>query len=392
MSATKSARTTKAAKAAKDPHDSLKMLKVAIVHDWLIGGGAERVVEELHHMFPGAPIYTSYATREWQKKLHGMVVTGPLQRWPFRKLRKFLPVLRIWWFSRLKLEGYDLVISSSGAEAKGVRVPEGTLHVNYCHAPTHYYWSRYDEYMKHPGFGSFDSLARFGLRILVGPLRKWDYQAAQRPHYMIANSTHIKDEIKKYYDRKAEVIYPPVNVDRFKTKQQSRRYGYVITGRQTPYKRVDLAVAACSQLKLPLKVIGNGPDHSRLTAMAGPTVRFLTKVTDQELPGHFQTAEAFLFPGIDDFGITPVEAMAAGTPVIAYQAGGALDYVKEGETGTFFKKQTVESLVEALRAFDSTAYDHKKIARGADKFAAKHFAGKMEKALAKYMHSTKKRG
>jgi glycosyltransferase involved in cell wall biosynthesis len=375
--------SAKSTKTTRLPTD----LKVAIVHDWLIGGGAERVVEELHKMFPEAPIYTSYATPEWQQKLDGMVRTGLLQHWPFSRMRKFLPLLRIWWFSRLTFEGYDLVISSSGAEAKGIKVPTGTLHVNYCHAPTHYYWSRYDEYMEHPGFGPFDFLARIGLRLLVGPLRKWDYEAAQRPDYMIANSTHIRAEIQKYYGRTAEVIFPPINIERFKPKDDVSRYGFVVTGRQTPYKRIDLAVAACTQAKVPLKVIGHkGPEYSRLTAMAGPTVRFLTNVSDQELPYHIQSAEAFLFPALDDFGIVSIEALAAGTPVIAYKGGGALDYVIPGETGEFFDEQTTESLVAALKNFKPDAYNHKKIAKKAEKFKVKHFSVKMEKTLVKYLN------
>lgn len=384
--------STKRSTTAKKPDNTLKMLKVAIVHDWLIGGGAELVVEELHRMFPGAPIYTSYATKEWKKRLHGMVRTGALQHWPFSKMRKFLPLLRIWWFSRLKLEGYDLVISSSGAEAKGIRVPQGTVHVNYCHAPTHYYWSRYDEYMRHPGFGAFSFLARLGLRLLVAPLRKWDYKAAQRPDYMIANSTHIQAEIKKYYGRDSQVIFPPVDTARFKPKGNTRRFSFVITGRQTPYKRFDLAVAACSSIKAPLKVIGKGPDYDKLTAMAGPSVRFLGYVSDEELARQVQNSEAYIFPCLDDFGVSAVEALAAGTPVIAYKGGGALDYIKEGETGAFFTEQTVESLVEALQKFDPARYNHKKIAKKADKFAAKHFTAKMERVLVKYVATSNKGG
>lgn len=369
----------------------MKDVKVAIVHDWLIGGGAERVVEELHRMFPDAPIYTSYATKEWQDRLDGKVVTGFLQRWPFSKMRKFLPVLRIWWFSRLKLDGYDLVISSSGAEAKGIQVPEGTVHVNYCHAPTHYYWSRYDEYMEHPGFGPFDGLARLGLRTLVGPLRKWDYEAAQRPHHIIANSNHIKTEIKKYYGRSSQVIHPPVDVERFKPKDEDHRYSFVITGRQTPYKRFDLAVSAAGQLKVPLKVIGKGPDYTRLTTMAGPSIRFLGYLPNQDVVRHLQTSEAFIFPGVDDFGIAAVEALAAGTPVIAYKAGGALDYIKEGENGVFFEEQTVESLVKAMKKFKPDAYNHKKISKKAENFAPEHFTTKMEKALSKYLKPSRKK-
>jgi glycosyltransferase involved in cell wall biosynthesis len=360
------------------PTPATAKLKVAIVHDWLVGGGAELVVEQLHKLFPDAPIYTSYCSRAWRKRLDGKVKTGILQFWPFSALRKYLPPLRVWWFSRLKLRGYDLVISSSGAEAKGIRVPATTVHINYCHAPTHYYWSRYNEYMEHPGFGAFNWLARFGLRVLVGPLRRWDYKAAQRPDYLIANSTHIKDEIQKYYDRSAIVIHPPVNIDRFKALEANpKRHGFVIAGRQTPYKRFDLAVVACSKLGLPLTVIGDGPEHRRLRKLAGPTVIFFGKVSDEVLAEEFSNAEALLFPGLDDFGITPVEAMAAGTPVIAYKAGGALDYVIPGKTGLFFEEPTAQSLAQALKQFSTHRFSKLTVSRAAESFSAQHFDQKM---------------
>ncbi len=347
--------------------------KVAIVHDWLVGGGAELVVEQIHKLYPEAPIYTSYATDEWRQRLGGVVRTGWLQH--FGKLRKFIPFLRIWWFTHLDLRGYDLVISSSGAEAKGIRVPEGTPHVNYCHAPTHYYWSRYDEYLAHPGLGTFDWLGRIGLKLLVGPLRKWDYKAAQRPNYMIANSTHIQAEIKKYYGRDSTVIFPPIYLERFQKRENRSlaRHGYVISGRQTPYKRFDLAVEACTRLRLPLTVIGDGPDHIRLKSLAGPTVIFAGRLSDIKLEQAFASASAFLFPGLDDFGITPLEAMASGTPVIAYRAGGALDYVIPGETGTFFDEQTVDSLCNALQDFDRSAYANTHIAASTQKFSSQAF-------------------
>jgi len=333
----------------------LAHLKVAIVHDWLVGGGAELVVEQLHRMFPEAPIYTSYSTKEWRKRLDNKVKTGWLQ--PLGGIRKYIPFLRIWWFTRLKFRGYDLVISSSGAEAKGIKVPAGTVHINYCHAPTHYYWSRYEEYMRHPGFGAFDWLARIGLRLLVGPLRRWDRKAAQRPDVMIANSRHIQADIKKYYGRESMVIHPPVNIERFqKLRTNKSRHGFLIAGRQTPYKRFDLAVAVCSQLNLPLTVIGDGPDNKRLRKLAGPTVNFLGKVSDAVVEEEFANAAAFIFPGLDDFGISPVEAMAAGTPVIAYKAGGALDYVVPGKTGEFFDSQTASSLATVIRTFRPERY------------------------------------
>ncbi len=357
-------------------------MKVAIVHDWLVGGGAERVVEQLHQLYPDAPIYTSYSTAEWRRRLDGKVITGYLSRRPFSNLRKFLPVLRGLWFSRLKLGEYDLVISSSGAEAKFIKVKPPTLHIAYIHAPTHYYWSRYDEYMSSPGFGKLDWLARLGLKLLVGPMRKWDFKAAQRPDFLIANSTHTKREIKKYYGRDASVIFPPVDVERFtKAETGEQRKGFVIAGRQVAYKRFDLAVAACSRLKLPLIVIGRGPDRYRLKKMAGRSVTFLRRVTDEEMPRRFAEAEGFIFPGIDDFGITPVEAQAAGTPVIAYKAGGALDYVKPSKTGMFFAEQTVDSLAEAIKKFKHTNFNHQAITNSAKQFSAKNFRDNFSKFI-----------
>jgi len=347
--------------------------RVAIVHDWLVGGGAELVVEQLHKLYPEAPIYTSYTTPEWRQRLDNKVRTGWLQ--PFGKIRKYIPFLRIWWFTHLKFTDYDLVLSSSGAEAKGIRVPKGTVHVNYCHAPTHYYWSRYDEYLKRPGFGVFDPLARLGLRLLVGPLRKWDYKAAQRPDYFIANSTHIQQEIKKYYGRESIIIQPPVYIERFQKpeNQNLARKGFIISGRQTPYKRFDLAIAACTKLELPLTVIGDGPDQGRLRRLAGPDITFLGKVSDDVLEREFASATALIFPGLDDFGVTPVEAMAAGTPVIAYQAGGAHDYIVPAKTGDFFAKQTATSLAVALKKFKPSQYDNRAIAAYARQFSAENF-------------------
>lgn len=368
-----------------------KPLRVAIVHDWLIGGGAELVVEQLHKLYPEAPIYTSYCTDAWRKRLDGKVVTGWLQH--FGSLRKFIPFARIWWFTRLDLSDYDLVISSSGAEAKGVHIdnsPEAvqkrgrkTIHINYCHAPTHYYWSRFDEYIQHPGMGAFDWLARIGLRLLVGPLRKWDYAAAQRPDFMMANSTHIQQEIKKYYGRDAVVVFPPVYFERFQKPENANlpRSGFLISGRQTPYKRFDLAIQACTALNLPLNVIGGGPDNARLKALAGPTVTFLGAVSDEELETQFSGAAALIFPGLDDFGITAVEALAAGTPLIAYRAGGALDFVIPGKTGVFFTEPSLESLCDALRTFDHKNYISADIKSFSQRFSTESFTKNLSETI-----------
>ncbi len=258
----------------------LQALKIAIICDWLTGtGGAERVVLELHKMFPSAPIYTSQYDRDpkiwygdtWFEDAD--VRTTWLQKLP-KKLRKFLPVLRARTFSRLDLSEYDLVIASSGAEAKGVKTGPHTKLVWYCHAPTHYYWSRYDDYLKHPGFGSFNPLARLGLFGLVGPLRKWDYEAAQKPDFIVANSTHTAHDVTKYYDREATVVFPPVDIQRFAGATDNKdkiwhvnatteRFGFVIAGRQTPYKKINLAVEACSRLNLPGQLNYGALGHCR---------------------------------------------------------------------------------------------------------------------------------
>ena len=355
-------------------------MRVAIVCDWLLGtGGAERVVLELHRMFPDAPIYTSQydsSKIEWFKEAD--VRTTWLQKLP-RGLKKFLPVLRAWAFSHLYLSEYDVVISATGAESKAVRSSKDTVHICYCFAPTHYYWSRYEQYMKSPGFGAFDWLARIGLGVLVGPMRRWDERAAQHPDFFISISTHIQKEIKKYYGRESVIIHPPVDTARFQAK--SNEHGFVVVGRQTPYKRIDLAVSACSKLNLPLTVIGDGPEQDRLRKLAGPTIQFLTNASDQDVTKYIQEATAFVFPGLDDFGIVAVEAMAAGIPVIAYQAGGALDYVIPGKTGEFFTKPTVDALVDILKKFDPSKYS----ASGIQKHAAQFDVNSFHKNIKEYV-------
>lgn len=362
-----------------------RKLKVAIVCDWLTGiGGAERVVLELHKLYPDAPIYTSqYDPSKISWFEDADVRTTSLQRLP-KRFKKFLPLLRAYTFSRLDLSEYDLVISSSGAEAKGVKTGPNTIHICYCHSPTHYYWIRHDEYLKKPGFPlGLNWIARLGLRTLIGPLKRWDRHAAKQPDVMIANSTHTQNMIKKYYRRDSVVVFPPVEIDRFKLPaKEEPRHGFVIAGRQTPYKRFDLAVQACTDLKVPLIVIGDGPDHKRLEKLAGRTVTFLSNVNDNEIAGHFQSALGFIMPNMDDFGIVAVEALAAGTPVIAYNKGGALDYIKEGRTGIFFKRQTVASLTMALEKAMAKTFNYPTIAESADQFSVASFRENMRTVIA----------
>jgi glycosyltransferase involved in cell wall biosynthesis len=358
--------------------------KVALVADWIIGGGAENVVYELHKIYPKAPIYTSYCTAAWRNKLHpAKVSTGYLQYWPFSKLRKYIPFLRAMWFSRLKIKGYDVVISVTGAEAKAVNVPDGT-HICLLNAPTHYYWSKYGEYLKNPGFGKFNFLARIGLRLFLRPMRKWDHYAAQLPDLLIANSSYTKDQIKKYYQRESNVIHPPVNIKKFAkfSKPAGLRSGFVAVGRQTHYKKIDLAVKACNKTGTALTVIGEGPELQNLQSIAKEHIKFTGRLeTIDALAKVVGSSEALLFPGIDDFGIVSIEALSAGTPVIAYKDGGALDYVKPGINGEFFEPQTPEALAKTVSKFNVGKYTQNDIKNSAGDFSIQTFRRKITRLV-----------
>ncbi len=356
-------------------------MRVAIVHDWFVGGGAELVVEQLHKIYPEAPIYTSYCTEEWQKRLDNKVIASYMQHWPFSRLRKFLPVLRQRWFSKLDLSTYDLVISSSGnGEAKFIKLKKPAVHVCYCHSPTHFYWRHHDYYKNFPGFGP-QILVSLSLKILIKWLRNRDYQAAQSVDYFIANSRHIQSDIMTFYGRDSVVIWPPVNVQEFNNELSEKRRGFITIGRQVPYKRVDLIVDACTKLNLPLKVIGSGPEHERLVKRAGPTVELKSWVPFEEVISSLKSSEAFILAAFEDFGITPVEALAAGTPVIAYQAGGALDYIDPGKNGDFFKEQTVESLSATLQKFKPKKYKYSQVQKSAAKFSTAEFRKNIKKFI-----------
>ena len=364
--------------------------KIAIVSDWLTSiGGAERVLLAMHELYPEAPIYTSqYDPSKINWFDDAQVKTTWLQTLPKKStVRKLLPVLRRQAFQHIDLRDFDIIISSSGAEAKAVKkLKKGAVHITYCHSPTHYYWIRYKDYLKEPVFGMLNPVARAGLKILGGPMRKWDYKVAQRPDVLIANSTHIQQKIAEYYDRDSIVIHPPVEIDRFTGHAATtKRKGLIITGRQVPYKRFDLAIGAAIQLNQPLTIIGNGPMHKKLVAQAEghKNIQFLTNVTDAQLPKLLSRSELFIFPGIEDFGIAPVEAMAAGTPVVAYGEGGALDYVTD-TTGILFTQQTEDSLADAIIAAQNSTWNHKKISKEVKKFNASNFKKQLSAIINQY--------
>ena len=303
-----------------------------------------------------------------------------MNKWPFTSLRKFLPLLRQWWFASLDLSDYDIVISSTGnGEAKFIKTKSGAIHICYCHSPVHFYYRKYNQYLKNPGFGKLNFLARLGLKTLVKPLKQRDYNAAQKVDYFIANSNHINDDIKEFYNRDSVTIQPLINTKLFKNAKPNKlnTLSFIMWGRHVPDKHMDIAIKACNELKLPLTIIGKGPITEELKKISGDTITFTGFIDDDQLVKEAEKASAFIFPSLEDFGIAPVEAMSAGLPVIAYKGGGALDYVTPGVTGEFFDEQTVESLVQALKDFDPKKYDQKTIRKTADQFSTENFNKKI---------------
>lgn len=482
--------------------------KVALVCDWLTTpGGAEKVLLELHHLYPNAPIYTSQYSRrgiDWFNDAD--VRTGWLQFFP-KCLRKFLGPLRQIYFSHLDLTDYDLIISVTGAEAKSVKTKKksakptlssnysthnaksqeknsqnpskSTVHISYCHVPTQYYWQMYDKYIENPGFGILDPLVRLAFKVLVKPLRRADFYAAQQPDQFITISNYAREQIQKYYHRDAIVIPPPVEVSKFvpsnstaqqerreflaffpkssreceartnlvgderasktcftcseatpknlsvtKTERDTREDGmangieerrgrnegvsrktknckpkdyFIISCRQVNWKRVDLAIRACQIAKVPLLVIGDGPEHNHLVQLAREAdpdskvssvssqnpettpastdglIRFLPWTPTDQLAKYLQGARAYLFPSLEPFGIAAVEALAAGCPVIAYAEGGSRDFIKNGKNGLLFDAQTPESLAAAIQKFQQLSFDRQKVSASALGFSTKHF-------------------
>jgi glycosyltransferase involved in cell wall biosynthesis len=333
-------------------------MRVALVHDWMNQmGGAEDVLAELVAMYAGAPIFTSIYARQ--------LMPAAWQSWDIRPLwmdklpgiyqhhQRYLPFYPAA-FGGLRLSGYEVVITNKSGFCHMVKAGKA-VHVCYCLAPTRYVW-QFESYMARENIGQ---TTRRLLRPLINALKGPDYAAAQRVDHFLAISTEIQARIKQYYGRESTIVYPPVDVaDRFQPASPSQVEGYyLVVSRLIPYKRIDLAVQACTRLNLPLLVAGKGRDLERLKAMAGPTVKFLGYVDDAQLPNLMARCKAFLFPGLEDFGITPVQAQAAGRPVLAFAGGGSLDTVIPGVGGAFFQEQTVEAVCAALQDFRADAYD-----------------------------------
>jgi glycosyltransferase involved in cell wall biosynthesis len=359
--------------------------RVALVHDWLTGmRGGERCLEVFCELFPDADLYTLlHLPGTVAPVIEGRrVVTSFVQALPgaARRYRYYLPLFPLA-IDRFDLAGYDLVLSSSHCVAKGARRGSGAVHVCYCFTPMRYVWDMYDDY--------FGRDAGWLTRTLMPPvaaaLRRWDRRASGRVDHFVAISRHVAGRIRRFYGREADVIYPPVDVDRFEVATGPDAGYDLVVSALVPYKRVDLAVQAAVRLGRRLVVVGTGPEEGRLKAMAGPTVEFLGWRGDAEVADLYRDCRAFLFPGLEDFGITPLEAMAAGRPVVAYAAGGALETVvgldatDDPPTGVFFGEQTVEGLVEALRRLEASGdrFSQKALRARAEQFDRPRFKARM---------------
>lgn len=362
-------------------------MKIALVYDrankW---GGAERVLLALHKIFPDAPLYTSVYNSngaKWADKFkikHSFLQKFPKASSSHEIYATLMPIA----FESFSFDDYDVVISVTSESAKGIITKPNTLHICYCLTPTRYLWSGYSDYFGNPFLKLISKPA-------VSYLRKWEKVALNRPDVMIGISQEVKSRIKRYYGREAEVIHPPLFSfetllgNHLAKSPAGKKDFYLVVSRLIPYKRVDLAIRACNDLSLPLKVVGTGSQEKKLRKIAGPTIEFLGNLTDKELAYFYRNCKALIFPGFEDFGLVMVEAQAFGKPVIAFRSGGALDIVREGVTGKFFDEQKVSSLVKVLKNFNSTSYNSLSCKRNSQRFSFSEFEKKFKELIDRYL-------
>jgi glycosyltransferase involved in cell wall biosynthesis len=369
-------------------------VKVAIIHEWFIDyAGSERVVEQLLTLYPDADLFAvvDFMPEHLRKHmLHKQPTTTFIQRLPFAKkhYRNYLALMPLA-IEQLDVSAYDLVLSSSHAMAKGVLTHANQLHICYCHSPIRYAWDLYHQYLKESGLNK--GLKGFVAKMMLHYIRMWDYTTANRVDYFIANSAYIGRRIQKVYNRDSTVIYPPVDVDSFEVNAHKEDF-YLTASRMVPYKKVDLIVEAFAlQPDKKLIVIGDGPDLKKIKAKASANVIFLGYQPFAVLKDHLQKAKAFIFAAEEDFGILPVEAQACGTPIIAFGKGGACETVVDGITGVLYQHQTVASLTQAIKRFETIAetLDPLAIRSNAEQFSVQNFKSRLSEFVdSKTQHIT----
>lgn len=370
-------------------------MKVALVYDRVNKfGGAERVLLALHEIFPEAPLYTAVYDKNkapWAN-VFPKVIPSFLQKIPLlRNHHELLGALTPIAYELFNFDEFDLVISVTSEAAKGIITKPGTKHVCYCLTPTRYIWSHYREYLNNtPSKLSWIPFYKLISKPFLHYVRKWDEIASERPDTMIAISTAVKERILKYYKRKSAVIYPPVDVERFNEIDAKSKTGfpkdyYLIVSRLIPYKKVDLAIAVFNELGLPLVIVGTGSEERKLKSIAGKNIIFKGFLEDGEVDKIFKGAKGFIYPQEEDFGITAVEAQAAGVPVIAYKAGGTLDTVIKDKTGVFFDDQNKESLKAAITRFGTLFFRKSDLINNAKRFSKKRFKNEFSKMIEKEM-------
>ncbi|NCD00854.1 glycosyltransferase family 4 protein [bacterium] len=356
-------------------------MKVALIHDHLAqDGGAEKVLQVFTNIFPNATIYTLLYEKNNVKKNYPncKIETSIIQKLPggVKHYKWYLPFMPMA-VEFFDLRNFDLVISDTSSFAKGVITPPGVTHICYCHTPTRYLWSDTHQYINELKYNKYIKKI---ISLTLTRLRQWDKNAADRVDYFIANSKTVQKRIKKYYRRDSKVIYPPVEINRFYISNNTKDY-FLIGCRLAPYKRVDLVIETFKKLGegYKLKIFGDGVDKKRLEKIAkdAKNIEFLGRVTNKEKADLYSKAKAFINPQEEDFGITPVESMASGRPVIAYRKGGATETVLEGITGIFFKEQTVESLEKVVLDFDKYNFNPQEIRDWSKKFSKENFISKI---------------
>lgn len=347
-------------------------MKLAITHDWLtVPGGAEKVIKRWYDMYPESLIHTTVFDKkrighifDEKRVVPSFMQKIPLSQKHYTKMLSFMPRA----FEEFDMGAYDVVLSSSSSCAKGVLTGPDTVHIAYIHSPMRYAWDLYHDYYRSAG-----KVARFMMRRTMPQIRQWDVINSTRVDHFIANSNFIARRIRKYYRREADVIFPPVDTEFYTPGTEEGEDYYLILSRFVPYKKIDMAIEACNRMKRRLIVIGGGSQEGELKEMAGPTIEFTGIIDDEKVREYYRNCRAFLFPGLEDFGITPVEAQACGRPVIAFGRGGALDTVLPGKTGILFQEQTTSSLISAIKEFEEVQWDSRIIRKHAESFSNERF-------------------